>query len=256
MEKDKKYNVILGLMIFFFVLVVGISLAWGLSSINKSSKGIEIEKQNSNIVTENINTENQESTNNIISDDKESQKEEKNKTNYGLYNDGSICEMAITPGGLVVYGAQDREIGWVETKNDTKFTAKFDYYNMDINIVDLDTINYAEPYEESSRIITLNKVNNVGVIISKRTNEKVLPGVYVREDDSGEEIILFDSGAFYCNSFEVDGGMYQIENNVIKLNADNKEAYNDANELVIKDNETLIWKYTDGSYGPTLKLVR
>lgn len=33
MEKNKKYNVVLGLMIFFFILFVGVCIAWGLSSI-------------------------------------------------------------------------------------------------------------------------------------------------------------------------------------------------------------------------------
>lgn len=33
MEKDKKYNVVLGLMIFFFLIIVGVSIAWGLGYI-------------------------------------------------------------------------------------------------------------------------------------------------------------------------------------------------------------------------------
>jgi len=33
MEKDKKYNIVLGLMIFFFLLFVGVCLAWGLGYI-------------------------------------------------------------------------------------------------------------------------------------------------------------------------------------------------------------------------------
>lgn len=53
MEKDKKYNIVLGLMIFFFILVVGISLAWGLSSIGKKSSESETNAQNSEIVNVN-----------------------------------------------------------------------------------------------------------------------------------------------------------------------------------------------------------
>ena len=34
MEKDKKYNIILGLMIFLFILFVGICIAWGLGIIS------------------------------------------------------------------------------------------------------------------------------------------------------------------------------------------------------------------------------
>ena len=33
MDKDKKYNIILGLMIFFFVIIVGIAIAFGLGYI-------------------------------------------------------------------------------------------------------------------------------------------------------------------------------------------------------------------------------
>ena len=33
MDKDKKYNIVLGLMIFFFLLLVGVCLAWGLGFI-------------------------------------------------------------------------------------------------------------------------------------------------------------------------------------------------------------------------------
>lgn len=55
MEKDKKYNLVLGLMIFFFILVVGISLAWGLSTITKNSTGklVEKEKEQNNPINEN-----------------------------------------------------------------------------------------------------------------------------------------------------------------------------------------------------------
>ncbi len=53
MEKDKKYNVVLGLMIFFFILFVGISLAWGLSSIGKKTTENKVDKQDNQIVSEN-----------------------------------------------------------------------------------------------------------------------------------------------------------------------------------------------------------
>ena len=32
-EKDKKYNAILGIMIFLFLIVLGVALAWGLGYI-------------------------------------------------------------------------------------------------------------------------------------------------------------------------------------------------------------------------------
>ncbi len=94
MEKDKKYNVVLGLMIFFFILVVGISLAWGLSSIGKKTNNNEIEKQNSNIANKNeisdvekveddVTSENkkQENTSNSNSNKNESQNKVEKITN-------------------------------------------------------------------------------------------------------------------------------------------------------------------------------
>lgn len=82
MEKDKKYNIILGLMIFFFILVVGISLAWGLSSINKDSNKNEVEKQNSNTADENESVDVKKEENNASSENKnESQNQVEQITN-------------------------------------------------------------------------------------------------------------------------------------------------------------------------------
>jgi len=109
MEKDKKYNVVLGLMIFFFILVVGISLAWGLSSISKEDnsedtktenveknnasqkeeivKDNNVSKENNDVVTQNNvvkeNTKQETTTNNTTSSKKEevNNSSEKNTTN-------------------------------------------------------------------------------------------------------------------------------------------------------------------------------
>lgn len=59
MEKDKKYNIILGLMIFFFILFVGVCIAWGLSYIYSDKEEI---KSNSNSEITN-NATNQEQIN-------------------------------------------------------------------------------------------------------------------------------------------------------------------------------------------------
>lgn len=34
MDKDKKYNAILGIMIFLFLIILGVALAWGLGYIS------------------------------------------------------------------------------------------------------------------------------------------------------------------------------------------------------------------------------
>lgn len=55
MEKDKKYNIVLGLMIFFFILFVGVCVAWGLSYMadNKTtSNNIKETEKNDIIVQE------------------------------------------------------------------------------------------------------------------------------------------------------------------------------------------------------------
>ena len=53
MEKDKKYNIVLGLMIFLFVIVVAVCLAWGLGIIGiKRNKVIEKTNENQENITE------------------------------------------------------------------------------------------------------------------------------------------------------------------------------------------------------------
>ena len=45
MEKDKKYNIILGLMIFFFILFVGVCIAWGLGIIGLKDNVVKENKE-------------------------------------------------------------------------------------------------------------------------------------------------------------------------------------------------------------------
>lgn len=65
MEKDKKYNVVLGLMIFFFLVIVGVSIAWGLGyiGINKNSINENYEANNGTIENGQANIQNQVSNN-------------------------------------------------------------------------------------------------------------------------------------------------------------------------------------------------
>lgn len=58
MEKDKKYNVVLGLMIFFFLIIVGVSIAWGLGYI-----GIKNNEVNNDNLSSNNQTVNNSGTN-------------------------------------------------------------------------------------------------------------------------------------------------------------------------------------------------
>ena len=70
MEKDKKYNLVLGLIIFFFVLLVGVCLAWslgyiGINNKNQSNNDLpNINQENNNDSEENILDNNDNSINN------------------------------------------------------------------------------------------------------------------------------------------------------------------------------------------------
>ena len=58
MEKDKKYNIVLGIMIFFFVLFVAVCIAWGLSrktDLNKQTNSVRQEENTSINQTEEVN---------------------------------------------------------------------------------------------------------------------------------------------------------------------------------------------------------
>ena len=49
MSKDKKQNIILGVMIFVFVVFMGVTIAWGLGYITANSKttsNLQLKKQN------------------------------------------------------------------------------------------------------------------------------------------------------------------------------------------------------------------
>lgn len=54
MEKDKKYNLVLGLMIFFFILFVGVCVAWGLGFIGLKTNTDSTNPNNENAVNNDI----------------------------------------------------------------------------------------------------------------------------------------------------------------------------------------------------------
>ena len=63
MEKDKKYNIVLGVMIFLFIVVVGIVIAWGLRNVGVKTSGSTndntagITNNDTSINSENVNVE-------------------------------------------------------------------------------------------------------------------------------------------------------------------------------------------------------
>ncbi len=256
MKNDKKYNIVLGIMIFLFIVVIGIGIAWGLGYIGIKSNDVDTNINNNLIENDHVNVPDKETENETINtNDKEEQvtnndnnngtdvtsKQEtttSSKTNYGLYSDGNLEEMAITPRGLVVYGAQDIQLGWVDKKEDAKFITSFDYYKLDINIVNNTTIKYTSGQE-----FTLNKVTNNGVITSERTGKKVLPGVYVATDGI-LELVLLSSNKFYIGAQDTMNGTYEINDNEIKLKY--QEDWHDAETIIIESKEKLKYTRYDG----------
>lgn len=90
MEK-KKYNLILGIMIFLFIIVVGVSIAWGLGYIGVKSNENELSDQSNLNETNNEvveNNKNIQSNENKVQAD--SSKEEKNTviSNVNLFDLG------------------------------------------------------------------------------------------------------------------------------------------------------------------------
>ena len=85
MEKDKKYNVVLGLMIFFFVIIVGVCLAFGLGIITIGKD----KNLNSEAGSTNTNVVNQSVTNNTSKKTTDEEKEVDEMTvelAYGILN--------------------------------------------------------------------------------------------------------------------------------------------------------------------------
>lgn len=101
MEKDKKYNLVLGLMIFFFLIIVGASVAWGLGyiGVNKNSINENYEANNSTIENGQANIENQVSNNTTANNQTKVEEQASNKqttsktvSNVSLINiDSSKC---------------------------------------------------------------------------------------------------------------------------------------------------------------------
>lgn len=68
MEKDKKYNIVLGIMIFLFILVVGFAIAWGLGIIGLKDNEVKA-NNNDNVVEDNVdvNTNGEDKEEQLIS---------------------------------------------------------------------------------------------------------------------------------------------------------------------------------------------
>jgi len=129
MEKDKKYNVVLGLMIFFFILVVGISLAWGLSSISKEdnsedTKTENVEKNNASqkeeiVKDNNVSKENNDvvTQNNVVKENTKQETTTNNTTSIKKEEVNNSSEKNTTNNVKVEENVQQKEEQEVETEN-------------------------------------------------------------------------------------------------------------------------------------------
>ena len=74
MDNNKRYNVVLGIMIFLFIIVIGVALAWGIGYIGVKTSDGEFDDQNK------LNTENVLTNNNLMTGQEESKVIETNES--------------------------------------------------------------------------------------------------------------------------------------------------------------------------------
>lgn len=99
MEKDKKYNVILGLMIFFFIIIVGVGIAWGLGYIGLNKNSISEDKagyESNNSTIENNQVKVEEQASNKVNNQTTVNKTENNVSVLNI--DGSKCLNKVNDG--------------------------------------------------------------------------------------------------------------------------------------------------------------
>ena len=68
-DKDRKYNIILGVMIFLFIIIIGISIAWSFGYVHFGKKNEEKTNTNTNAdsnITQNENAEDSKDNENVI----------------------------------------------------------------------------------------------------------------------------------------------------------------------------------------------
>lgn len=194
MEKDKKYSVIVGLLIFFFILFVGVCVAWGLGYINFGKQSNSNEITNGNVTTPNVSNEvtnkgdalksayekydlkwiskNQDET--VYVENKAIKIKEQDKTFDVAFNYGTAKYVCALPGqafnGISVVTEEGE--AYIGTFNDSKYSTTFTKVEVADKIVDVScfggkgAVMYSGPYymTESGKVIdrtgaTYEKIN-------------------------------------------------------------------------------------------------
>ncbi len=241
MEKDKKYNIVLGLMIFFFILVVGISLAWGLSSIGKKSNESEVEKQNSGVVNENKTIEDEKGQNNsnnenVKQEDVKDTSSNKNEENKVVLSDAKMISLTDAkkseindklqsiPLQLIIMsksgengfnngGFTDQEMVYLITCWDFSGDGKLDDVRKDIS-EDYPKYEYDYEYIKDQIKKVFDKELNINNTTYEMVNDKIIAGTptgFGAELYKVKEVVLNEKTNVYTLTFDNldygDGGL-------------------------------------------------
>ena len=225
MEKDKKYNVILGLMIFFFILFVGISIAWGLGFIGIKSNVDSTTNNTENVINSDSNKlennssneilEGQENSNsNIASDSKDSASINSSSTNnqpiLDVTNlDGTKC--LNTEGMSYEYSTFKYNHGVSVVIKDNKL-----FFSVNNNELGDDNIKI-EKYKDYE-ITGINVKDIAEIYVSGWGQAVVCPAVYFLMKD-GSIIWLNSEDAIANKDFVVEGKIPNVKNIVRIVNA-------------------------------------
>lgn len=256
---EKKYHIALGIMIFLFVIFIGIIIAWALGyiSFNKTNARNEISHINDTDLKDNsTNLDNsQHTTNHITNDTTQNNNSNSSNTNYGLYESSNandfLTEMAITPRGLCVFSSQTLDIGNITSTSNTEIIANISNTNFTIKLLNPNNISCYFGTGENNKYAMKKNINN-GITNSIRTNQKVLPGIYL-SDDGIAEFIFLKSNVFIYGAQEVLSGTYSINGNTITLNYKDNALAKDV--ITINNTENLTFK-NGGNASINLKLLK
>ncbi len=212
MEKDKKYNVILGLMIFFFIIIIGVGIAWGLGYIglNKNSiseDNVGYESDNRTIENNQVKVEEQASNkvNNQTNIANNTVKNTITKVSL-LQLDSSKCLNKPTAGSEYKYMIDDCYGVWVSYYDNKLYIGISEFGELAKSTSDIN-VEFGKSYEIKN--IDVSKVSDV---IIKGWGQGVdCPIVFFLMKDGTVEW-LNSYQALVNKKFEAEGKITGVEN--------------------------------------------
>lgn len=224
MEKDKKYNLVLGLMIFFFILFVGVCVALGLGFIGIKSNVDSTANNNTNIVNNDSEKSEDNSSNEIL------EVEENNTNKYELFSTNLKEEFSkfdshnyssqyisndFVPEGYTIYLDENRNL-FVRYAN-KEINNKYGNYKIADNVLSFYAINVGQ--DVGNMIYFINEDGTVG----KANTEYGINGNEINfniEKDIGyKNIVSILNGAFGDGFGGVHGPIFiDINGNIFSQN--------------------------------------